>query len=100
MVKTAGCIDHWTRASRHGAQRLAARAAEDDPGLVRPGMVFIMDHGGGAGHTGLVETVTGGMVTTVEGNTDASGTREGGGVYRLRRKLNSINKGFIDYAGA
>jgi hypothetical protein len=40
------------------------------------------------------------MVTTVEGNTDASGTREGGGVYRLRRKLNSINKGFIDYAGA
>jgi hypothetical protein len=100
MVKTAGCIDHWTRAPRRGAQRLAARAAEDDPGLVRPGMVFIMDHGGGAGHTGLVETVTGGMVTTVEGNTDASGTREGGGVYRLRRKLNSINKGFIDYAGA
>jgi hypothetical protein len=100
MVKTAGCIDHWTRAPRRGARRLVARAAVDDPGLVRPGMVFIMDHGGGAGHTGLVETVTGGLVTTVEGNTDASGTREGGGVYRLRRKVNSINKGFIDYSEA
>ena len=62
-------------------------------------MVFIMDFGGGAGHTGLVESVSGGLVTTIEGNTDASMTREGGGVYRLHRKVGDINKGFIDYAG-
>lgn len=29
-------------------------------------------------------------VATIEGNTDAEGSREGGGVYRKRRKLSSI----------
>jgi hypothetical protein len=62
-------------------------------------MIFIMDFGGGAGHTGLVEAVAGGLITTIEGNTDASKTREGGGVYRLHRKIVEVNKGFIDYAG-
>jgi hypothetical protein len=56
-----------------------------------------MDHGGGFGHTGFVERVDGGMMTTLEGNTDASKTREGGGVYRLTRKIADVNKGFIDY---
>jgi hypothetical protein len=63
-------------------------------------MVFIMDHGGGLGHTGLVESVQGGLITTIEGNTNTALSREGGGVYRLTRKLVEINKGFIDYAGA
>ncbi len=34
-------------------------------------------HGGGFGHTGFVERVDDGMLTTLEGNTDASKTREG-----------------------
>ena len=46
-----------------------------------------------------MEKVAGGLVTTIEGNTDASRTREGGGVYRLVRKIVDINKGFIDYTG-
>jgi hypothetical protein len=62
-------------------------------------MIFIIDHGRGLGHTGLVEKVSGGLLTTIEGNTDASKTREGGGVYRLTRKIVEINKGFIDYSG-
>jgi len=70
-----------------------------NPGLIQPGMVFIMDFGGGMGHTGFVERVEGGYLHTIEGNTDASQTREGGGVYRLQRKVGSINKGFIRYAG-
>ena len=41
----------------------------------------------------------GGLMTTIEGNTDASKSREGGGVYRLRRKIVEANKGFVDYAG-
>jgi hypothetical protein len=97
MVRTAGCMDHWNRAAGHGAQRIAARTATADPSLVKPGMVFVMDHGGGLGHTGFVESIAGGLITTIEGNTDASKTREGGGVYRLRRKVGEINKGFIDY---
>lgn len=99
MVKTGGCLHHWNRAVAQGAKRIPARDALADPALIKPGMVFVMDHGGGLGHTGLVEAVAGGLITTLEGNTDASRTREGGGVYRLKRKIVEINKGFIDYAG-
>jgi len=99
MVKTAGCLDHWAKAQSAGAQRVVKAKATADPSLVEPGMIFIMDFGGGAGHTGLVEEVAGGFITTIEGNTDASKTREGGGVYRLHRKIVEVNKGFIDYAG-
>lgn len=99
MVRTAGCLDHWNKAPSRGAKRVLALAAKADPSLVKPGMVFIMDHGEGKGHTGLVERTAGGLLTTIEGNTDASKTREGGGVYRLVRKIGEINKGFIDYGG-
>jgi hypothetical protein len=99
MVKTAGCLEHWDLAPSKGARRVLASDAEGNSGLVKSGMVFIMDHGGGHGHTGLVEKVAGGLLTTIEGNTDASKTREGGGVYRLTRKIVEINKGFLDYTG-
>lgn len=99
MVRTAGCLAHWNNATRQGARRILARDAVADPSRVRPGMVFIMDFGGGLGHTGFVERIEGGYLHTIEGNTDASQTREGGGVYRLQRKLGTISKGFIDYAG-
>jgi CHAP domain len=99
MVKTAGCLDHWHRAAARGAQCIPAAQAVENPDLVEPGMIFVMDHGGGLGHTGVVERVTGGLLTTIEGNTDGSKTREGGGVYRLTRKVAEINAGFIDYTG-
>lgn len=99
MVQTGGCLDHWQRAPGAGANRIMASAARNDPGLLAPGMIFIIDHGGGMGHTGLVESVSGGYLTTIEGNTDASKTREGGGVYRLTRNVGEINKGFIVYPG-
>ncbi|WP_051079159.1 CHAP domain-containing protein [Methyloversatilis thermotolerans] len=98
MFRTAHCLTHWNRAVSAGAQRITRKEAIDDPARVRAGMIFIMDHGGGAGHTGLVERVEGGLIHTIEGNTDASKTREGGGVYRLQRKIADINKGYIDYA--
>jgi hypothetical protein len=100
MVKTAGVLKHWNHTEAAGAKRIKAAAAIDDPGLVKPGMLFIIDHGGGLGHTGFVEATAGGLLTTIEGNTDASKTREGGGVYRLTRKVSEVNKGYIDYAGA
>jgi hypothetical protein len=99
MFKTAGCLAHWNGAPSMGARRLTRSQAVADPARVQPGMVFIMDFGGGAGHTGLIESVAGGHITTIEGNTDASKTREGGGVYRLTRKLADVNKGLIDYSG-
>ncbi len=99
MVRTAGCLDHWNRATAQGARRVLTAQAVQNPELVCAGMIFIMDHGGGLGHTGLVESVQGGLVTTIEGNTNTALSREGGGVYRLSRKVADINKGFIDYSG-
>ncbi|CAA9313775.1 MAG: hypothetical protein AVDCRST_MAG71-880 [uncultured Lysobacter sp.] len=97
MVRTAGCLKHWQRAEAHGATRLLARDARRDVSLVQPGMMFIIDHRKGLGHTGLIERVEAGLLHTIEGNTDASRTREGGGVYRLVRKVGEINRGFIAY---
>jgi hypothetical protein len=100
MVKTGRCLDHWQRAKTRGARLIKKADAINDPSLVKPGMIFLMDYGEGKGHTGFVEKTAGGFFTTIEGNTDASKTREGGGVYRLERKVADINKGFIDYGGA
>ena len=98
MVRTAGVMDHWQRSTTTGATRFTTARALADLELVQPGLIFIVDHGGGFGHTGFVERVDGGILTTLEGNTDASRTREGGGVYRLTRKIADVNKGFIDYS--
>ncbi len=98
-VRTGGCLAHWNGAAAQGAKRINWQAAVNDPALLKPGMLFIMDFGGGKGHTGFIVAVHGGLIDTVEGNTDASKTREGGGVYRLTRKLAEVNKGYIDYAG-
>jgi hypothetical protein len=99
MVRTAGCLDHWNRAGQRGVRRIAGPRAASDPSLVTPGMVFIMDFGRGLGHTGFVERVEGGLIHTIEGNTDPTQSREGGGVYRLVRKMADIKKGYIDYGG-
>jgi hypothetical protein len=100
VVRTAGVMDHWRRAEQAGARRLVADDATADPSRVHPGMIFILDTGGGSGHTGLVEAIEGGRLITVEGNTNDGGSREGVGVFRRNgRKINSINRGFIDYSG-
>ncbi|PTQ88949.1 CHAP domain-containing protein [Agitococcus lubricus] len=98
MIKTAGCLAHWNGAGKKGIARITAAQAQANPQLIKVGMVFIMDYGKGLGHTGIVIEVSDGWITTIEGNTDASLSREGGGVYQLKRKINSINKGFIDYS--
>lgn len=57
-----------------------AKDAKHDASRVRPGMIFIIDHGRGLGHTGFVERIDAGLLHTIEGTTDASRTRESGGV--------------------
>jgi hypothetical protein len=99
MIKTAGCLDHWDRAKAKGIPCIPQDNAIDNPALVKSGMIFIIDHGGGYGHTGLIQAVDGGLLRTIEGNTDASGSREGDGVYRRTQIINDINMGFIDYTG-
>lgn len=99
MIKTGGVLDHWAKAGQRGIPRISSSRAVADPGLVQPGHIFVIDFGGGTGHTGLVLEVGAGKLITIEGNTNDGGSREGIGVFRREgRKIAQINKGFIDYS--
>lgn len=92
--KTAGCLFHWNNSS---GKKITTREAINNPSLIKPGAVFIMDHGKGMGHTGIISRVEGGFIYTIEGNSNSGGSRNGIGVFELTRKIASINKGFIEY---
>ena len=103
VIKTAGVLDHWERAGQRGVPRITGTRAVQNPALVQPGHIFIIDTGapGGGGHTGLVVEVVGGKLVTIEGNTNDVGSAEGIGVFeRQSRQIAQINKGFIDYSAA
>ena len=98
VVRTAGVLDHWNKAGARGIPRISTAEVEANPSLVLPGMVFIFANSAGNGHTGLVERVDGVLLTTIEGNTNEGGSREGIGVFRrTARRIPSINRGFLDY---
>jgi hypothetical protein len=100
-IKTAGVLDHWNQAGRKpGVLRITRTRTISDPGLVKPGSLFILDLGEGLGHSGMVVETAGGRLVTIEGNTNDNGSRNGIGVFRREaRKITQINKGFIDYSG-
>ncbi len=93
-VKSGHCLTVWNNAT---GKKVSGSEAVNNPAKIKPGYVFIMDYGGGKGHTGFVVSVNGGIVTTIEGNTNDGGSREGDGVYQRSRKINSIKKGFIEF---
>jgi hypothetical protein len=95
-VRTASCMDHWIGA-RQKALVVPAAAAADDPGLVNPGAVFVIDHGHDKGHVGFVERVHLGRLITIEGNTNVAGSREGDGIFRRARSFFGVNLGFVEY---
>ncbi|HYE75220.1 MAG TPA: CHAP domain-containing protein, partial [Blastocatellia bacterium] len=66
----------------------------------KPGMVFVMKFSNTTGHTGIVESVDVAKktVTSIEGNTNDDGSREGYEVARRTRTIESINVGFIDFS--
>ena len=95
LVKTAGVLRHWQKTN---GLKINTQETIENPSLVKVGSVFIIDHGRGLGHTGIVEQISGGRLITIEGNTNNSRSRNGYGVFRLStRKMNTINKGFIIY---
>jgi hypothetical protein len=98
LVRTAGVLAQWNQAERHGGRRIRSTEAVARPELVKPGHIFILDYGRGVGHTGLIASIRGGKLVTIEGNTNDGGSREGIGVFeRQGRTITSINKGFIEY---
>lgn len=97
--RTGGVLDLWNRAREAAILTITTAQAQDDPSLVKPGMLFIISTGNGNGHTGFVSRVIGQQMETIEGNTNDGGSREGIGVFRRTgRTISSINRGFIDFA--
>ena len=79
VPRTAGVLDLWNRSTRHRVK------------TPRPGDVFVMDYGHGKGHTGFVERVLdGGLIETIEGNTNDEGSREGYEVARRQRSMSKV----------
>lgn len=100
MIRTGSVLDHWNRAGVAGVLRLGTAECLSKPSLVTPGMIFIILHKNGTGHTGLVEAITGTLLTTIEGNTNDIGSREGIGVFRRqKRTMRDISRGYICYGG-
>ncbi|WP_157669282.1 CHAP domain-containing protein [Chitinibacter sp. GC72] len=85
VPRTGGVLAMWNQAKAHRVQ-----------GAPQAGDVFIMDFGGGKGHTGIVEAVIGIYVFTIEGNTNDEGSREGFEVARRKRKIADC-KGFLRF---
>lgn len=94
LVRTGSCMTHW---SNTPGRKISHSKAMNNPQLVKPGFIFIIDHGNWKGHTGIVKTAENGYINTIEGNTNIAGSREGLGVAELQRKIITINAGFIDY---
>lgn len=96
LPRTGGVLDMWRRAKRDGLSCVPAGQAAAQPSLVSAGMIFVIDHGHGKGHTGFVEGVENGRLVTVEGNSNDGGSRDGTGVFRLKRRtIGAVNTGFI-----
>jgi len=91
VPKTAGVLNHWNT-TIYG-KKVA---------IPQVGDLFVMDFGKGMGHIGFVETIdlVNKTFTTIEGNSNDEGSREGYEVAhrtgKLSRKINSV-KGFIRY---
>ena len=95
LPRTGSCIDHWTKS--HGEKIITAEAVQI-PQFIQPGTIFIiLNRNTGHGHTGIVVGVNGGLIQTIEGNTNSFLSREGNGVIELQRKISDINGGFINY---
>ncbi len=100
LIRTAGVLEHWNEAEKQRIPRVLSEQANANPTLVKPGQIFTLSTGGGHGHMGLIAQVNGGKLTTIEGNTNDGGSREGVGVFRREsRRIGQINLGFIDYSG-
>lgn len=86
LVKTGGCLYAW------------ANAPSNHQTTPEPGDIFIMDFGNGAGHTGIIESIEGSVLTTIEGNSNSDGSRLGWEVVRHQRTIpDAIIVGYLRY---
>lgn len=70
-------------------------------GIPAQGAIFCIDHGAGKGHCGIVVSHIPGaepMMRTIEGNTNAEGSREGTMVRERERFCLEVNMGYLDFS--
>ncbi|MGI2035338.1 peptidoglycan-binding protein [Rhizobium panacihumi] len=98
VPKTAGVHALWTM---RAAAKSVVTADAANPALIKPAMIFLLDTGGGKGHAGLVESIDGDRLITIEGNTNDGGSREGYGVFRRRSRKVTMGGllGYLDFCG-
>lgn len=93
LQKTGGVLKQWNELE-YRTVPLYGKYLQFKFYTPKPGDIFIQDHGKGLGHTGIVESVEGELIQTIEGNTNDEGSREGFEVCRKTRKISSC-VGFI-----
>ena len=101
LTYTGHCHTHFNHTQ---GQRITPEMASQNPALIKPGTIFIIDHGNGKGHTGIISSIEHAttsteslILTTIEGNTNTTRSREGIGVFQHIRTLPEITLGFINY---
>lgn len=94
VLRTGHCMTHWRDTS---AKKILTADAINKPSLIKPGQIFIINTGGSHGHTGIIESIDGGFIHTLEGNSNPQGSSNGIGVFRNTRKVSKINRGFLEY---
>ncbi|PZX20101.1 putative peptidoglycan binding protein [Breznakibacter xylanolyticus] len=110
LPKTAHCLTHWNKSQGHRipagiiASPSSNEVGQERGALIKPGTIFIINHGSGRGHTGIVVSppkwnseCSKYTIETIEGNTNQHRSSEGIGVFRHIRNLSEINTGFINY---
>lgn len=91
--RTGGCLKMWALADAHWKTQAARR-----------GSIYVLDHGSGKGHVGIVTEAdaAGAVVAEISGNTNREGSREGNqvAVHHGPPELSHKGKliGFIDFA--
>ena len=95
LVRTGSCMNHWINTK---GVRISLATALSDHSLIEPGSVFIINLGKDKGHTGIVVSIEGDTLHTIEGNTNTAHSANGIGVFALERKIGSISGGFIKYS--
>jgi hypothetical protein len=86
LIKTGHVLTQWNNTTLRKLPKVSK--------AVQPGDIFIMSFGNGTGHTGIVVSIAGNMVHTIEGNTNDDGSREGYEVAIRSRPISSM-LGFI-----
>ena len=97
LPNTAGAHVLWDKGQHTGVTVL--QPSDASAATVKPGMIFMIDTGGGHGHAGLVAGISGDCLVTIEGNTNPGGSAEGYGVFRREGRPIAMGRllGYLDF---